>query len=190
MPPHHPAQPLPTVWLMTDARNRADLPRAISALPRGAGVVFRDSDLGREERRRHFRDVAALCTRRRLTLLIAGDPVRGDWRADGRHNSRRSDRPIRSCSVHDASEARAARTRGADLSFVSPVWPTRSHPDADTLGCRGFNRLARLCPGQVIALGGVSAERWHRLRRLGADGWAAIDSLDPTQGQKRKAVPT
>lgn len=162
---------------MTDARIRDRLPAAIRALPKGAGVVFRDGELAREVRRRHFRDVAALCARRRLVLLVAGPPVRGDWRAHGRHNSRRHDRPIRSLAVHDAAQAADARHRHVDLCLVSPVWPTQSHPDSRALGQFGFCRLARLCPGRIIALGGATRKKARRLRAFGAYGWAAIDGM-------------
>lgn len=171
----HPSDP-PRLWLMTDARNRADLPTILRRLPRGAGVVLRDGDLGREARRRQFRAVAAVAARRGLVLLVAGPAIRGDWRAQGRHNSTRADRPLRSRSVHDAGEATRARDARADLCFVSPVFATRSHPGARPIGRWGFVRLARLAGGTTIALGGMTA---GRMRRLRPDGWAAIDAWQP-----------
>lgn len=161
---------------MTDARNRAGLADAIARLPRGSAVVFRDGDLPREERRRHFRRVARLCAGKHL-LLVAGEPVRGDWRAVGRHNSRRRDRPLHSMAVHDTRQAAEARRRKVDASLVSPVFLTRSHPGARVLGRWGFAALARRCPGGVIALGRLTSARFRRLRPLGADGWAAIEGL-------------
>ena len=172
----HPPDP-PRLWLMTDARNRADLPAILRRLPRGAGVVLRDGDLGREERRRQFRRVVALAARRGLVLLVAGPPIRGDWRARGRHNSPRTDRPLRSRAVHDAAEARGARMARADLCFVSPVFATRSHPDTRPLGRWRLARLARLAGGASIALGGMTERRMRRLKGLGVWGWAAIDGL-------------
>ena len=169
----------PTVWLMTDARNRSVLTAAIAALPRDAGIVLRDGDLPREERRRHFRRVVALAARRRLPVLVAGAPIRGDWRAAGRHNSPRRDRPIRTRSVHSALEAWRAQRAGVDGCFVSPACPTQSHPGARALGLWGWQRLARLCPGRHLALGGMTAARYRRLKPLGAEGWAAIDALTP-----------
>ena len=182
MPRLHPLclHPWPTVWLMTDARNRTVLAQAIAALPRQAGIVLRDGDLPREERRRHFRAVATLAARRRLPVLVAGAPIRGDWRAAGRHDSPRRDRPLRTRSVHSVLEAGRARRSAVDGGcFVSPAFPTRSHPGARALGRWQWQRLARLCPGRRIALGGMTAARYRRLKRLGADGWAAIDALAP-----------
>ncbi len=183
---------LPSVWLMTDSRNRADRLPVLARLPRGAGVVFRDGDLPREERRVLFHRVAAMCARRSLVLFVAGRPIRGDWRAHGRHNSRRRDRPLSSRPVHDARQATRARHLRTDVRFVSPVGATRSHPDARGLGRWGFARLARRCgAGWTIALGGLTAERARPLRALGADGWAAIDGLSgPWSDQNLKAVPT
>jgi thiamine-phosphate pyrophosphorylase len=78
---------------------------------------------------------------------------------------------------------------GADAVFVSPVFATASHPGAPTLGPMRFGLLAKRLPLPVIALGGMDARRFRRLKPLGAHGWAAIDALSP-QRQKRKAVPT
>lgn len=80
-------------------------------------------------------------------------------------------------SAHDAREVARANAIGADLLFISPVFPTRSHPGARTLGPLGFARLARLARAPVIALGGMTARRFARVRPLGAHGWAAIDAL-------------
>ena len=78
-------------------------------------------------------------------------------------------------AVHDAREAAAARRRGADLAFVSPVFATRTHPGAPTLGRAGYARLAARLPMPVIAMGGMDAARAARLRPR-PHGWAAIDA--------------
>ncbi|RZL59593.1 MAG: hypothetical protein EOP65_02680, partial [Sphingomonas sp.] len=69
----------------------------------------------------------------------------------------------------------AAKRAGATWLFVSPVHATRSHPGAAPLGLRRAVALAQ--GGRRIALGGMTAARWLRLRRYGFDGWAAIDGL-------------
>ncbi|MDB5688447.1 MAG: thiamine monophosphate synthase, partial [Sphingomonas bacterium] len=87
---------------------------------------------------------------------------------------------------HDAREVQAARRAKVDRVFLSPAFPTRSHPGAGALGPVRFGLMARRQAG-VIALGGMDARRARQLRALGSSGWAAIDSLTPDQ--KRKAVP-
>jgi len=77
-------------------------------------------------------------------------------------------------SVHDATEALAARRSATDLVFVSPLFPTRSHPQAKSLGSDEGIRLARLSGAVAIALGGMDEERFADL----ADefhGYAGID---------------
>ena len=68
-----------------------------------------------------------------------------------------------------------ARAR-ADALFVSPVYATRSHEGASGLGPARAMRIARGLGAEVVALGGMDAAGWRRIRRFGFHGWAAIDA--------------
>ncbi|MEC3951043.1 thiamine phosphate synthase [Sphingobium sp. HWE2-09] len=179
----NPTGPLPSLWLMTDERvGAAALLAAAARLPKGrGGIAFRHYRTDPVARRALFEALRAVARRRRLVLLLAGSAREAAaWRADGVHgrDARAAVRPLlRSRAVHDAREAVAARRAGADLCFVSPLFPTRSHPGADALGRVRFAALARQVDMPVMALGGV--RRGHRpmLRAIGADGLAAIDGL-------------
>jgi thiamine-phosphate pyrophosphorylase len=116
--------------------------------------------------------------RRGALLAVAGDAVLArDLGAELVHNPKGPalGRPF-SRSVHDEAEAEAAAREGAALVFVSPVYPTRSHPLATALGERRAARLAALAGVPAVALGGVKAAAWPRLRDLGFAGWAGIDA--------------
>jgi thiamine-phosphate pyrophosphorylase len=165
----HRRQSLPRLWLMTDERQGEALFAAIDRLPRGAGIVFRHYSLGPVERRALWQRVLAAARRRGQTLVVAGPTLPG---ADGAHN--RPGRGLRTASAHNLREVRAAERAGAQLIFLSPVHPTRSHPGARTLGPRRFALLAHQAKVPVIALGGLDAERARALR--GAYGWAGIDA--------------
>jgi thiamine-phosphate pyrophosphorylase len=182
-------QPVPNLWLMTDERQGEGLWTAIAALPRGSGIVFRHYHTDPATRRRLFDAVRRIARARRLMLVLAGSPRQAAaWRADGAHGRRfvRTARPLlRTVPVHDRRELRAAARAGAERLFLSPAFPTRSHPGAPALGPVRFGLMARGHAG-VIALGGMDARRARRLQALGSSGWAAIDSLT---NQKRKAVP-
>jgi len=170
---------LPSLWLMTDERQGDALWRALDALPRGSGIIFRHYSLPAAARRALFDRVRRIAGRRGLTLLLAGPPSRAAaWGADGAHGrfSRvGAGTMLLSAPVHHAAELRAARH--ADLVFVSPVFPTRSHPGGKTLGLRGFAALLAKADMPVVALGGIDARRGQRLIAMGAYGWAGIDGL-------------
>jgi thiamine-phosphate pyrophosphorylase len=168
----HRRQPLPRLWLMTDERQGEALWTALERLPRGAGIVFRHYGLEERERRALFLRVRRISSRRRLVLIVS----RAHWRADGVHNAatRRSRFGLRTASAHALREIRSAERAGADLIFLSPVFPTRSHPGTRTLGRLQFTSLAGQTNVPVIALGGMNERRARGLAN--AYGWAAIDA--------------
>jgi len=179
-------QPLPRIWLMTDERIR-DLPRAVGRLPRGAGIVFRHYVTPPADRQALFVHVRTIARKRGLTLVLAGsarEAVR--WRADGVHNAvgRVPVHMVRTATGHDRRQIARAALHGTDLIFVSPVFPTRSHPGEPALGRYRFRALAGTSSVPVIALGGMNA---RRAKGLGAYGWAGIDAL--SDDQKRNVVP-
>ena len=188
---------LPRFWLMTDERMGDGVLAAINRLPRGrAGVIFRHYRTPLAERRALFEAVRRITQRRRLMLLLADPPGRARRaRADGWHGRGRDPGLIHSMAVHNKHELTAAIRARANLIFVSPVFPTRSHPGTAALGVIQFGLLARDAPMPVIALGGMTAARWRRLRSMGAYGYAAIDAWTGQQpycasGQKLNDVPT
>lgn len=171
----------PRIWLMTDERQGQSLWRALEAMPRDGGVVFRHYGLRPTDRRALFDRVKRITRRRGLMLLLAGPPSQASaWGADGAHGhfSRvAASTMILSAPVHDGIELHHARH--ADLIFLSPVFATRSHPGAKGLGLAGFRALLPRSGKPVIALGGMDARRARRLMAAGAYGWAAIDGLTP-----------
>ena len=162
-------QPLPRLWLMTDERLGDGLLAAVGRLPEGAGIVFRQYSLTEAERRVLFDAVKQAAPG---PVLLAGFPEQAlAWGADGSHGRHRG---ATTAPAHDLAEIRAAERAGAALVFLSPVFPTRSHPDATVLGPEGFAALASQTALPVIALGGMNAGRARTLS--GAYGWAGIDA--------------
>lgn len=190
MPRRHPLPSrtgLPQAWLFTDARLGDALFAAVAALPPGSGIVLRHDDLTSGARWRLARRLA----RTGQLLLLAGPPALARrWGADGVHlrqpRARQAAQAHRlglivSMPVHNAREARAARRARAELAFVSPLHPTRSHPGAPALGQKTWLRLARLAGAQSVALGGMTAQRARVLGRASAasgiaPGWAGIEA--------------
>lgn len=163
--------PLPTTWLMTDERMGEALWPALRRLPPGSGIVLRHHATLPLERERVARRIRRIAHARRLVLVVAGEPLAGD----GVHGDR-STRGVRTWSAHDRAEALAGVRAGADILFVSPVRATRSHPVQPSLGLTAALRVARGLSPMIVALGGMDARYWRRIRRFGFDGWAAIDA--------------
>jgi len=63
-----------------------------------------------------------------------------------------------------------------DCLFLSPLFPTQSHPGAPTLGALRWAALARGLPAPCMALGGITPARRGAVPRCAA-GVAAIGGL-------------
>ena len=160
MTARHPA--LPRIWLLTDARNDAELDHTIARLPRGSGVIFRHYHLMPNERATRLAQVRRLCRRFAHRLEIAGQ----DYGPPAPHRTL--------ATAHNLREIGRANRWGAQAVLISPVFPTRSHPGGPTLGRVRLLLHARRAQMPVIALGGMSVRRFGGLP---VHGWAAIDGL-------------
>ena len=163
-------QTLPLLWLLSDARNDARLEAALARLPHGSGFVFRHYHLPASERRSRFDTLARLARQHGHVVVLAGYD---DWGADGVYGERRGI-GLHLAAAHDGTELQAAMARAADAVFLSPVFPTQSHPGGPTLGVHGFHVLAQQASVPVIALGGMTAARANE---LDWPRWGAIDGL-------------
>jgi 8-oxo-dGTP diphosphatase len=110
-----------------------------------------------------------------LAEALAADGVH----LDGKRLERCLDRPLAgdslvAASCHGPEQLARAGRLGLDFVTVSPVQPTTSHPGAGTLGWQGFERLCRVSPLPVFALGGVGPEDLDRAREQGGFGVAGI----------------
>jgi thiamine-phosphate pyrophosphorylase len=167
---------LPQIWLISDARNDAVLERALARLPRGSGLVFRHYHLGPADRRARFKSLRRIAKRHAHCIFLAADAhTARAWRADGAYGSARllASGPAlpRLVTAHSLRELPATR---AAAIMLSPVFATRSHPGAESLGQVRFRLLARFASVPVIALGGMTRRRAAALEAL---RWAAIDGL-------------
>lgn len=168
-------QTLPLLWLLSDARNDAELQDALAALPRGSGFVFRHYHLDEEARRERFEVLAKVARSRSHTVILSRA---SGWGEDGSYGSERLSKGLWLATAHDGDELMQAGGEGADGIFLSPVFPTASHPGAAHIGVRGFHALAHQSPVPVIALGGMNHDR---AKELGWPRWGAIDGFASTK---------
>lgn len=172
-------QALPALWLLSDARNDAVLEDALARLPRGSGFVFRHNHLDHSARRARFSELASVARAQRHLVILSDHAAQAEvWGADGIYGppAMLAAHPtlLRFAAVHDREEIALANRAGASAVFLSPVFPTRSHPGAACLGAEKFRELATLATMPVIALGGMTAQL---ARVLDWPRWAAIDGL-------------
>lgn len=188
-PPCRRGRRLPALWLFSDPVRLPDPRAAAAALPRGAGVVARGAAPG------VLAGLAALARRRGLVLLVAAEGRAAIAARAGLHlperraargllpflSARRAGAPwaVLSLAAHGgaAGAARARRLR-PDLVFLSPLFPTASHPGAPVLGPLGWLAAARRLAVPAVALGGIGAATARRVPRRAA-GLAAIGGLAP-----------
>lgn len=85
-----------------------------------------------------------------------------------------------SASCHNEIELGFAYRFGADYAFLSPLFPTTSHPDAPHLGVEKFREFAAEVPMPVVALGGITLQKRHEIDDFGVAVIGAIlDADDP-----------
>jgi 8-oxo-dGTP diphosphatase len=90
-----------------------------------------------------------------------------------------SDRPLPfaqavGASCHDAEDLALACRLGCDFATLSPVRPTRTHPDAEPMGWPRFARLAEAASLPVYALGGLGPADVTESRLHAGQGVAGI----------------
>jgi thiamine-phosphate pyrophosphorylase len=126
-------------------------------LPRGRGVLVILHDLPAGERRRLLRRLRGLTAGKSISLI---DEARSS-----------------AARVHNIRELRRALLMRAPLILLSPIYPTRSHPDWQPIPLMRAAAFARLSGRRLFALGGMDERRFRRLSRLGFIGWAGIDAF-------------
>ena len=183
---------LPLHYLITDSRRYGKtgmLALIERALRAGARLLqLREPHMSMAEYSEYARSVVALTRRFGARVLLNADPsLVGVCAADGVHLSGRrlmalSERPLPrsslvAASCHNRMELVQASLIGVDLSVLSPVLPTSSHPQAIPLGWEGFRQQRLQSDVPVYALGGMRPENLNVARQMGAQGLAMIQGL-------------
>ena len=181
-------QTLPDLWLLSDERNDGVLEAALRSLPRGSGFIYRHYHLAPEERVTRWLALRRLARSRGHVCILADSALTArEWGADGIYGAARALYPtsglLTLATAHSLCEIGLANRARADAVLLSPVFPTRSHPDAPMLGSVRFRFLAARAEMPVIALGGMTA---RTARRLAWRRWAAIDGLSNIDFTRRR----
>ena len=151
-------------------------------------VQLRLFDLSRDALQSIGQRACALCHAHQARVLLNGPADLLDViGADGLHlNSRALQacraRPVSpgrllAASCHTPADLAQATRVGADFALLSPVLPTRSHPDVEPLGWERFAAWVDEAAIPVFALGGMHPGLIETAWQHGAQGVAGIRGL-------------
>lgn len=171
--------------LMTDSARLPEPEAIISKLPSGSIVIFRDYDRpDRGQYARQLREHAKACGH---LFLVAGDVAFArSIGADGIHLPEYMVFQRRlnlfgfsyvTAACHSRRALCAAVKMGVDMALVSPVFATKSHPDAAPLGVHRLSRLMQGVDIPIAALGGINGRTAGQLKALGLSAVAGISGM-------------
>ena len=187
------------LMLVTDRnRSRLPLPESVRLAIEGGvdAVQLRERDLEgdelfslAEELRRITSDagVALIVNHRAdVALAVGADGVHLGWRSVGVEEVRRIEgNTLRvGVSCHSAEDVRGAGNAGADYAILGPVFFTPSKEGlVEPLGLDALSEIAAGAKLPLIAIGGITPQNIHAVRKAGVSGVAVIsailDSDDP-----------
>lgn len=183
---------LPQQYLITGPDPRQPdqfLQRLEASLSRGVRLVqFRAPGLEEDEYADLAERVQRVCRQHDAQLLLnCSVELARELDADGVHLSSHrlaalSERPLTedkwvAASCHNRDELCQAMAIDADFCLLSPVFATRSHPEADPLGWERFAEMAKWANIPVYALGGMGQGHLEQVLERGGQGIAAISAL-------------
>lgn len=172
---------LPPAFFLTDPDRTPEPDDIVSGLPLGWGVIYRH--FGAADKDETAFELAELCRRRGLVLMIGADPdLARDAGADGVHwPNRRADETrrwagqfrLQTASAHGRRELARLAGLPVDAALVSPVFPSASPSAGPAMGPLRLRRLAALADLPVYGLGGVNPDNAHRITDFA--GLAAVE---------------
>ncbi|MEO5362108.1 MAG: thiamine phosphate synthase [Magnetococcus sp. DMHC-8] len=182
--------PVPRLLLITDSALCADLPRAVADTLAGGvrHVLLREKQMPAGPLTRLAHTLLTLTTAHGAHLLLHDRvDVALDVGAAGVHlpacglatsaARRLLPHALLGRSCHTVAEAVQACQDGADYVTLSPLFATRSHPEATPLGVTRFAAMRSQVPGPVLALGGIRPDNAVDALRTGADGLALMRGI-------------
>lgn len=175
---------LPATIFLTDRQRIADTAQVIRTLPRHSLVIIRDYDV--QDRADYVKEMVTLSRRYGHKVLVGGDiRLALCTRADGVHFPEREVNKALGCkrhrpywmvstSAHSAKTLRRIAKGGLDFAMLSPVFPTKSHPGAKTLGMARFRGIGKAAALPLYPLGGIDQCTITQLKTAVIPGVAAI----------------
>lgn len=180
----------------TNRKKVSNFEKVIENLEKNSAIIIREYDLPKKDRKDFAKKIFAIARKRRdLKILIGKDfALARELKADGIHFSDFDKLPLHflnkksqpknflfSFSCHNFKSLLRAKKLKADMTFLSPIFPTTSHIGAKTFGLRNLAKIAiqnkkrDYIFGDIYALGGITKENLKIIKKLPLRGFGAID---------------
>ena len=181
---------LPPFFYFTDDQRGGDPLYVAPHLPKGCGIIFRHYNSKKRAELAFY--LSKICKKRDLSLFIAKTPeLAQEVNAAGCHlpDHRISALPVLkaqypqlvfSAACHSERSLLKAQDLGAVFAFLSPLFATRSHPGASSLGVIKAQKIIKDISFPVFALGGVGFKHQNWLKSAGFAGFGAISEFEKT----------
>ena len=152
----------------------------------GSDCVLRAPERSATDYRRDFECLNGVAGEANVRVMVHGSPevleqcpeaagLHLPWPVAACHSARPVSEAYRlGVSCHDEEALRHAERLGADYAFLSPVRPTRTHPDRPAIGWDRFRAMAESVSLPVYALGGLGPGDLEDVRARGGCGVAGI----------------
>ena len=157
-------------------------------IPNGAAILLRSYKI--KGRKKIAKQLLKFFKIKKLKLLISEDiKLARDINADGVHfptymvkkdiinwslinKIKIKKNLIITTAIHNSKELENAQLFDFDAGLLSPVFPSKSHPNGKSLGIRKFSKLVDKSDLPIYALGGINAKNIKSLFQTDIIGYA------------------
>lgn len=182
--------------LFTDRKKISNFEKVIKNLPKNSAIIIREYDLAKKDRKDFAKKISTLArVRNDLKILVGKDfALAQEIKADGIHFSDFDKLPLEffkknsfpknfifSFSCHSLKSLFKSIRLNPDMIFISPIFPSSSHIDAQNLGIINLAKIAvqnkkqNYRFGNIYALGGIQKKNLKLIKKLPIKGFGAID---------------
>ena len=173
------------ICFFTD-RNKVDIIKVISSLPKKAIVIFREYDLTYVGRLNLVCKIQKICHKKDLKLVIGKDITLAKEVATSSVHFSDYDNFLQdfdeikenffvTCSFHSKESILKYQDLNFDIRFLSPIFKTTSHERQKPLGIEVLRELVEGEGVKICPLGGINTENIEKLQNLNITGIAGID---------------
>jgi len=193
------------LYFITDSRltRKAVLDDVSSAIKAGVKIIqYREKEKPTKAMLEEAEKIKGLCKGKAIFLVNDRVDIALAVDADGVHLGN-DDMPYKKArsllkdkiiglTVHDREEAVKAEKQGADYIGVSPIFDTKTKPDAGpAAGLKLIEDVKKAVSIPIVAIGGITLENIGKVIRAGAGSAAVISAIvtkDDVEAECRKFI--